>query len=170
MISEDDSKKNVEQELIDLRQRVAELEATESEREEKERRELESRRKRAKNKARMLAGLPIFLGVIIFILNRTYFMQFFNTENRALGLPLIGTAILLVAASYPALRWSFSVIESGRKTSGVLFVVLVFVFMIFPAVLIVVLGPAALLLLRKRAGVMIEEVFVCLVSIANLHA
>ncbi|MHA2428471.1 MAG: hypothetical protein ACXADB_10645 [Candidatus Hermodarchaeia archaeon] len=152
MNNEDDSKRNLNEELTELRQRVAELEAIETEREENEQLDLESRRKRDRNNALVLAGLPIFLGFIIFILNRPYFMQFFNPATRTCGLPILGTALVLAAAAYPALRGSFSVIESGRQSSGLLLVVLVLVFMIFPAILMLLLGPAAVLLIASPLG------------------
>ena len=149
MDNEDDSKRNLNEELSELRQRVAELEAIETEREEKEQQDLEARRKRDKNNALVLAGFPILLGLIIFILNRPYFMQFFHPETRACGLPILGVAILLAAAAYPSLRRSFSVIESGRQSLGLLFAVLVFTFLILPAILMLFLGPAAMLLMSS---------------------
>ncbi|NIM92094.1 MAG: hypothetical protein GTO18_00045 [Anaerolineales bacterium] len=156
MKNEDDSKRNLSEELTELRQRVAELEAIETEREEKEQLDLESRRKRDKNNALVLSGLPIFLGFIIFILNRPYFMQFFNPATRTCGLPIIGVAILLAVAAYPSLRKSFSIIESGRQSLGLLFAVLVLAFMILPAILMLLLGPAAMLLLTSPLGEMMK--------------
>jgi hypothetical protein len=157
MNNEDDSKRNLNEELTELRQRVAKLEAIETEREEKAQRDLESRRKRDKNNALVLAGLPIFLGFIIFILNRRYFMLFFLPETRACGLPILGVAILLAVAAYPSLRKSFSVIETGRQSLGLLFTVLVITFLIIPAILILFLGPAAALLLTSPSGEIISN-------------
>ena len=149
MNNENDLKRNINEELTELRQRVAELEAIETEREEKEQWDLESRRKRDKNNALVLAGLPIFLGIILFIINRPYIMQFFNPATRTCGLSLLVTTIVLAAAAYPALRGSFSVIESGRQSLGLLRAILVIAFLILPAILILLLGPAAMLLLSS---------------------
>ena len=149
MNNEDNSKRNINEELTELRQRVAELEAIETERDEKEQRDLESRRKRDKKNALVLAGLPIFIGIVLFIINRPYFTQFFSPESRACGLPLLGAALVMAAAAYPALRGSFSVIESGRQSLGLLLAVFVFTFLILPAIFVLILGPAAMLLLSS---------------------
>ena len=154
MANEDDMKPHVIEELTELSQRVAELEALETEREKKEQQDAESRRKRHRYSALILAGLPILLGIFIFIINRPFFMQFFNPETRACGLPLLGAAIVLAVAAYPALRGSYSVIESGRHSLGLLFAVLVVTFLILPAMAILFLGPAVILLLNSPIGLL----------------
>ncbi|NIM93787.1 MAG: hypothetical protein GTO18_08770 [Anaerolineales bacterium] len=152
MDNEDDMKRELIEEVTELRQRVAELERIETEREKKRKQDLDTRRKKDERNALVLAGLPILFGVIMFILNRPYIFQFFNPETRACGLPILGAIIVLTAASYPALRGSFRVIESGRQSLGFLLAFLVIAFMIFPAIAMLILGPAAMLLLYSPLG------------------
>lgn len=154
MDKEDGTKRDWIEEVEELRQRVTELEEIESERERLELEKVESQRKRNRNIALILAVLPVFLGMVIFIINKSYFMQFFNPETRSCGLPFLLTAIVLAIAAYPTLRKSFSVIESGEQSAGLLLTALVIIFLIVPAILILVLGPAAMIVLSSSIGVL----------------
>lgn len=152
MDNEDGMKRELIEELEGLSQRVAELEEIETERERRELQKVESQQKRNRRIALILAGLPVFLGMVIFMINRSYFMHFFNPDTRSCGLPLLVTAIVFATAAFPALRRSFSVIESGRQSLGLLLAVLVITFLILPAILMLVLGPAAMILLSSSLG------------------
>ena len=152
MNNDDDMKSEMIEELKGLRQRVTELEEIDAERERKELQNIESRRKRNRYVALGLAMFPIVLGIVIFMINSQYFMEFNNPETRFCGLPLLVTAIVLAIAAYPALRRSFWFIESERQSLGYLLAVLVITFMIFPAILILFLGPAAMVLLSSSLG------------------
>lgn len=147
MSNEEEMKRQLVDDVAGLSERVAELEAMESERNEKELQAAESLGEKRRFITRILIGLPIFIGLFIFITNRSYFLQFFNPETLACGLPLLGVAIALTAGAYLALRRRFSVIESGKPSSDLLLVVLVTAFLILPAILVLVLGPATLILL-----------------------
>ena len=135
-----------------IKRRVAKLEASETEREKKEQQDAEAQQKRDRQNALILAGLPILLGIFLFIFNRPYFMQFFNPENRPCGLPLLGGVILLAMATYPALLRSFSIMRSRRRTLGLLLVALVMLVLIMPAIILMLLSPAALLLMSSPLG------------------
>ena len=152
MENEESTKRGLIEEVEELRQRVAELEEIESERERVEYEKLESLRIRNRRIVLILAALPVILGMAIFMINRSYFMQFFNPETRSCGLPLLLTTIVLAITAYPALRKSFSVIESGNQSIGLLLIALVIIFLIFPAILILVLGPAAMIVLSSSLG------------------
>jgi len=154
MDDEDGRKRELIEEVEELRERVTELEEIESERERVELEKVESQRKRNRSIALILAVLPVFLGMVIFMINSSYFMHFFNRESRSCGLPLLLTTIVLALAAYPALRKSFSVIESGAQSAGLLLTALVIIFLIFPAILILVLGPAAMLILSSSTGIL----------------
>jgi cation transport ATPase len=149
MDNEDGTKRELIEEVEELRQRVTELEEIESERERVELEKVESQRKRNRSIALLLAMLPVLLGMIIFMINRSYFMQFFNPETRSCGLPLLLTTIVFTIAAYPALRKSFSVIESGEQPAGLFLTALVIIVLIIPAILILVLGPAAMIVLSS---------------------
>ena len=149
---ESDKEDLVSVELTELRQRVAKLEAIEIDREKKKQKDVESRRTQFRYLALFLTGIPFIFGIILLMLNRPYIIQFFVPENRTCGLPILGAVIVLSIATYPLIRGSLSVIESGRHTLGMLRIVLVVIFLTLPALLLVFLGPAALLLLNNPLG------------------
>jgi cation transport ATPase len=149
MDNENGMKRQLIEEVTRLSQRVAELEASETEREKIEKQDIETRRKRNRTSALILAGLPIFFGIFMFIIRRPYFMQFFDPVTRNYGIPLLAVAIVLAAVAYPALRGCFSIIESGRQSLGLFFAILVVTFLIVPSILTLILGPYMMLLLRS---------------------
>lgn len=154
MDNEDGTKRELIEEVEELRQRVTELEEIESEREINKLQRLESLQIRNRRIALILAGLPVILGMVIFMVNRSYFMHFFNPETRSCGVPLLVTSIVLATAAYPALRRSFTAIESGEQSAGLLFTILIIMLLILPAILLLVLGPAAMIVISSSSGIL----------------
>jgi len=96
----------------------------------------------------VVALLPFLQFAFLFIVNPAYMSNFFLHDVRGIGFLMLSVAILLSLLSYALLRRCWSIIDSGRRLQGVILATLVMGFVAFPAVLIVVLGPAALLLLN----------------------
>ena len=48
----------------------------------------------------VISALPIILMLLLFLVNREYFMQFFNPETRGCGIPLILVAGLMVLVGF----------------------------------------------------------------------
>ena len=98
----------------------------------------------------VVALLPSLQFAFLFIVNPAYMSNFFSPAVRPIGLSILGLVILLSLLSYVLLRRCWSIIESGRRLKGVILATLVMVIVAFPAVLLVLLGPAALILLEAN--------------------
>ena len=96
----------------------------------------------------VVALLPFLQLAFLFIVNPAYMSNFFLPDVRGIGFLMLSVAILLSLFSYALLWRCWSIIDSGRRLQGVILATLVMGFLAFPAVLIAVLGPAALLLLN----------------------
>ena len=95
----------------------------------------------------VVALLPFLQFAFLFIVNPAYMSNFFLPDVRPIGLSMLGLVVLLSLVSYALLRRCWSVIESGGRLQGVILAMLVMALVAFPAVLLVLLGPAALALL-----------------------
>ena len=95
----------------------------------------------------VVAFIPSFLFVFLAIVNPSYMSHFFLAEVRAVGLTILGLVILLSVLSFVLLRRCSLIIRSGRRLQGTILATVVMALVVFPAVLIVLLGPAGLILL-----------------------
>jgi len=93
------------------------------------------------------AVIPIALFVFLSIVNPAYISHFFSDDVRAMGLPNLGFVILLSVLSFVLLRRCSSIIGSGSRLRGTILATVVMALIVFPAALLVLLGPAALILL-----------------------
>jgi tight adherence protein B len=48
----------------------------------------------------VISALPILLMLLLYLLNRPYFMQFFNPETRSCGIPLLILAGMMVLSGF----------------------------------------------------------------------
>jgi len=95
----------------------------------------------------VVAVMPLFLFAFLSIVNPGYMSHFFSADLRALGLPMLGFVIMLSLVSFLLMRRCTSIIGSGKRLLGTVLATLVMAIVVFPAVLLVLLGPAALMLL-----------------------
>jgi tight adherence protein B len=49
---------------------------------------------------RFLAMMPLIIAAVLFLLNRSYMMQFFNPETRVIGITLLCIGLAMIAAGY----------------------------------------------------------------------
>ncbi len=94
----------------------------------------------------VVAIIPASLFVFLALVNPTYMAHFFLAEVRVAGLSILGLVALLSVLSFLLMRRCTSVIRSGKRLRGLVLATLVMVLVTFPAVLLVLLGPAALML------------------------
>ncbi len=109
--------------------------------------------KRQRRLALILAGLPLELGLILFIFNPPYVGAMFR---ETCGLAMIAAILICVGIAYPLLLGSFTVSSGAepqgrptRKAIGYSLTAGILVFCIFPAVGLVVLGPAILVMIAS---------------------
>ena len=107
-------------------------------------------RERAKWFSIVVAVMPLFLFVFLSIVNPGYMSTFFAAETRTLGLSILGLVTILSFLSFVLLRGSLSIFRSGRRLLSMVLTMAVMGAIGFPAVLLVVLGPAALILLAAE--------------------
>jgi tight adherence protein B len=50
----------------------------------------------------VISALPIALMALLWLVNRPYFMQFFNPETRSCGIPLLIIAGIMVGSGFYA--------------------------------------------------------------------
>jgi hypothetical protein len=98
----------------------------------------------------VVAALPCLSFAFLFIVNPRYMSNFFVAEIRPLGLAIFGVVLLLSVFSYILIRPCAVMIASGKRVLGLVLATGVMAFVAFPAVLLVALGPAALILLRAN--------------------
>lgn len=138
------------EELTELRQRVAELEALETERKQN----AEAQRRRQKYLAYLFPGLPLILGLCLFTLNPEYIgRMIFSCEGRGIpdaicsqpcGWLMLGLFIFLVSVSFLGVRGSFALL-TDKWMIALLFITL---FLILPALFLILLGPAVLVIME----------------------
>ena len=95
----------------------------------------------------LVAVMPSLLFAFLSIVNPAYMSHFFLADVRAEGLSILGLVVLLSVLSYALLRRCASIIEFGRRLQGTVLATVVMALVVFPAALLVVLGPAGLILL-----------------------
>lgn len=64
--------------------------------------EIQSLTAQGRATAWVISALPIALMVLLWLVNRPYFMQFFNPETRGCGIPLLVLAALMVGSGFYA--------------------------------------------------------------------
>ena len=97
----------------------------------------------------VLASIPALLLLILALLNPAYIATFFDPPVRHIGLPILGLIVFLTAVAYPAAIFgSLAVFNSGRRVLGGVFLVLVFALLCLPALLLLLLSPAAFALMQ----------------------
>jgi len=99
-----------------------------------------------------LASPPLFVAMILLVINPAYFKQFLDETTRACGLPLLGLALFMLVAACPSYYECLKVIRSGRPKLGLVNAVLVVSLMTIPAIMIILLFPAGWILLTSRLG------------------
>lgn len=151
MKDEDQAKEKNNEELAELHQRVAELEAIETERKQ----DAETRLRRRKRDALFLTVFPLILGLGIFSLNPEY-MGTMILSCKSRGIPdamcsqpygwiMAGVFIFLLSASYYVTQRT-SVLQKDTWWVNILLILLL---LILPAILIVVLCPASIMVLES---------------------
>jgi hypothetical protein len=103
----------------------------------------------------VFAGLPLFLGLGLLALNPRYMGRMFipgyaNVQPQ--GMIMTAAIIFMAVAAYMTQRWSLTLsgklAGKGRTVIPGIFYVSSFILFILPAVLLVLFGPAALLLME----------------------
>ena len=155
MKDEDQSKEQNSDELVELRQRVANLEALETEHKQKEQKDAEARLKRQKRDALFLTVIPLILGLCLFSLNPKYIGTIiFSCKSRGIpnamcsqpyGWIMAGAFIFLLSAFYFVTKRT-SVLLKGTWWVNIL---LIFLLFILPAISIVLFGPALLIVIES---------------------
>lgn len=109
----------------------------------------------------VLAGFPLVLGLALFTINPHFMGRMFmpgyeNTQPQ--GMLMTAAVVVLAVAAYLTQRWSLTrsnrvMSEGGKGKAAVPRVLFVgsFILFVLPAVLLVVFGPAALLLMEAGA-------------------
>jgi len=151
MKDEYQSKEQSRDRLEELRQKVADLEAIETERQQ----DLEARQKRRKRDALFLTSIPLLLAFCLLILNPDYIgTMIYSCKSRAIsdtlcsqpfGWIMVGVFLILLTASYFITQKTI-LLEKRTWWVNVLFVILL---LILPAMLIVLLCPASLIILEN---------------------
>ena len=151
MKDEYQSKEHSRDELGELRQKVAELEALETERQQ----DLETRKKRRKRDALFLTSIPLLLAICLLLLNPNYIgTMIYSCKSRGIsnnlcsqpfGWIMVGVFLLLLSASYFITQKTI-LLEKSTWWVNVLFVIFL---LKLPAILIVLLGPASLIILEN---------------------
>jgi len=95
----------------------------------------------------VVALIPSFFFAFLSIVNPAYTSHFFSPDVRPVGLSILGLVMLLSLLSFVLLRRCSSIIGSGKRLLGTVLATVVMAIVVFPAVLLVLLGPAALVLL-----------------------
>ena len=114
-------------------------------------------RSAAAKRALVLAGLPLGLGLMLAVLNPAYMSRLVTTTC---GWVMAGASLVLMATAYVLLRvvlllplnWDPPRWLARRTTLRILLVLCVFALFVCPALVVVLLGPAILLLME--AGVL----------------
>jgi uncharacterized membrane protein (DUF485 family) len=151
MKDEDQVKEKNNEELEELKQRVAKLEAFETGRKQ----DAETRLRRRKRDALFLTAFPLILGLCLFALNPGYMGTMF-LSCRSRGIPdamcsqpygwiMAGVFIFLCSASYFVTQRT-SVLKKDTWWVNILLILLL---LILPALLIVVLCPASIMVLES---------------------
>jgi len=99
--------------------------------------------------ALVAGGIPLFFVLLLRIVNPSYLGHFFAIETRAIGLPIFVVIILLSILAYPCLLGSFVIYRTGRQGLGSALSITVLLVLVFPASLLVLLGPSAILMLSS---------------------
>ena len=100
--------------------------------------------------ALVLAAVPLMCMISLLIINPSYIQEWFiGPQYLPISLSVMGLILLLTVVAYPALLGSLRVINSGRTVLGIVLVVLALTLLVFPAVLLVILTPAALQIMRS---------------------
>jgi len=151
MKDEDQAKEKYNEDLEELHQRVAELEAIETERKQ----DAETRLRRRKRDALFLTAFPLILGLGIFSLNPEYMgTMFLSCESRGIpdamcsqpyGWIMAGVFIFLLSASYFVTQRT-SLLQKDTWWVNILLILLL---LILPAILIAVLCPASIMVLES---------------------
>ncbi len=95
----------------------------------------------------VVAVLPSLTFVFLSIVNPDYISYFFLADVRFVALSILGVVVLLSVLSYVFLQRSARIIESGKRVQGIVLATVVMTLIEFPALLLVILGPAGLKLL-----------------------
>ena len=96
-----------------------------------------------------LAAVPILCMVSMLIISPGYIMSFFHL-GTLFGSMAIGVIFLLTLVSYPAFLGSLRLIDSGRIPLGIALMVLTIILFVFPAVLLIILTPAAIQIMQQQ--------------------
>ena len=96
---------------------------------------------------RWLWGPPILLMLLLLALNPAYMAHLIQAETRACALSVFIVIAGLTAMAFPSLLASLSLYRSGKGGLGLAPALLVILLFVVPASLLVLLAPAALLLL-----------------------
>ena len=145
------SKEHSRDEIGELRQKIAELEALETERQQ----DFEARQKRRKRGAFYITSIPLLLALCLLFLNPTYVgTMIYSCKSRGIsntscsqpfGWIMVGVFLFLLSASYFITQKTI-LLEKSTWWVNVLFVILL---LIIPATLIILLGPASLIVLEN---------------------
>ena len=93
--------------------------------------------------------LPIVIGLVMFFVSPTYWTPM---VQEPVGVFLLGIGVVLVAAGYGATYLAVRLLRAGRVAWVFLVVVATTFLLTFPALWVVLLGPALLILLQPRTG------------------
>jgi len=110
----------------------------------------ETRKRREARIALALAAVPLMCIVSLLIISPSYIASWFlDSQTLPISLSVMGLILLLTVAAYPAFLGSLHVISSGRTVLGIVLLVLALILLVFPAVLLIILTPAALQIMRS---------------------
>ena len=154
MNDEDQIKEQGGDKLAELRQRVAKLEALETERKQEEQGDTEARLRRRLRGALFLSVFPLILFLCLISINTKYIgTMIFSCKSRGIPDPACSQPygwimavvfIILLSASYFVTQKT-SLLLKGNWWVNIL---LIFLFLILPAILIVLMCPAFLILIE----------------------
>ena len=96
-----------------------------------------------------LAAVPILCMVSILVISPEYIMSFFDL-GTLFGAMAIGVIFLLTLVAYPAFLGSLRLIDSRRIPLGIALMVLTIILFVFPAVLLIILTPAAIQIMQQQ--------------------
>jgi len=96
---------------------------------------------------RLLPLIPIPIGIAMFVFTPSYTMPMVHS---GLGIAMLGLALGLVAAGYALSGVATRFLRTRRLGVGLLLAVVSVFFCTFPALWLVLLGPAVLILIQQQ--------------------
>jgi hypothetical protein len=95
----------------------------------------------------LLVSVPFLFGLYLFILNPTYISKMLlNSPTQPFGWIMTLLIIVLTGVAYPSLLGCFAIPKSERRILRLVLIICVILFLILPALILVWLGPAFLVI------------------------